>query len=221
VRGGVDFAFSNPWWAHVTYQMNNGTDADISAMWMAALPVRYIVVPGPASSEIYRDFADTKKFDGAMPIVFDERGVRIYEVSRVGDPRLVIARVADLPAPASAIDRSAISEYVKRISAGRAPNKLEPRGLGSFRAEVEVREGEQVVLRQAYDTGWRATVDGRPANARPDAIGQLIVDVPPGRHVVELEHGVHADFIAGVAVALVTALLWLAISVRRRIRGHA
>jgi hypothetical protein len=221
VRGGVDFAFSNPWWAHVTYQVNNGTDADISEMWMAALPVRYIVVPGAASSEIYRDFADPKKFDGRLRVAFEEKGVRIYEVSAVGDPRVVVARVADLAAPTSAIDRTAISDYMKRVGEGRAPTKLEPRGLGSFRAEVEVRDGEQVVLRQAYDTGWRATVDGRPANARADAIGQLIVDVPPGRHVVELEHGVHTDFIAGVAVAFATALLWLTISVRRRIRRHA
>ena len=221
VRGGVDFAFSNPWWAHVTYQVNNGSDADISEMWMAALPVRYIVVPGPASTEIYRDFADAKKFDGRLRVAFDQGGVRIYEVAPVGDPRVVVARVAGLAAPTSAIDRTAISEYVRRIAEGRAPTRLDPRGLGSFRAEVDVREGEQVVLRQAYDTGWRATVDGRPASARADAIGQLIVDVPAGRHVVELDHGVHTDFIAGVTVASVTAVLWLAMSVRRRIRGHA
>jgi len=220
VRGGVDFAFSNPWWAHVTYQVNNGTDADISQLWMAALPVRYIVVPGPASSEVYRDYADPKKFDGGLPVAFDEGGVRIYEVSRTGDPRLVVAHVADLATPTSAIDRTAISGYVKRIADGRAPIKLEQRGLGSVRAEVDVREGEQVVLRQAYDTGWRASVDGRPAVARADAIGQLIVEVPAGRHVVELQHGVHTDFIAGLGVALVTALVWLAISVRRRLR-HA
>jgi len=218
VRGGVDFAFSNPWWAHVTYQVNNGVDADISKLWMAALPVRYIVVTGPASSEIYRDFADPKKFDGLLPVVFDQGGVRIYEVTRTGDPQLMVARVADLAPPTSAIDRVAINEYVKRIAEGRAPMKLEPRGLGSLRAEVDVRDGEQVVLRQAYDTGWRATVDGRSTNARADAIGQLIVDVPAGRHVVELEHGVHTDFIAGVGVALVTALLWLGVSVRRRLR---
>jgi len=218
VRGGVDFAFSNPWWAHVTYQVNNGTDADISQLWMAALPVRYIVVTGPASSEIYRDFADPKKFDGHLPVVFDQGGVRIYEVARTGDPRLMVARVADLAAPTSAIDRDAVSAYVKRMAEGRSPTMLETRGLGGWRAEVEVREGEQVVLRQAYDTGWRATVDGRPANVRADAIGQLIVEVPAGRHVVELQHGVHTDFIAGLGVALVTVLVWLAISARRRLR---
>jgi uncharacterized membrane protein len=220
VRGGVDFAFSNPWWAHVTYQVNNGTDADISQLWMAALPVRYVVVTGPASSEIYRDFADSKKFDGHLPIVFDQGGVRIYEVARTGEPRLMVARVADLAPPTSAIDRDAMFAYVKRMAEGRSPTVMEARGLGGWRAEVEVREGEQVVLRQAYDTGWRATVDGRAASVRADPIGQLVVDVPPGRHTVELEHGVHTDFIAGLAVALLTAVVWSAISVRRRLRGN-
>jgi hypothetical protein len=220
VRGGVDFAFSNPWWAHVTYQVNNGTDADISQLWMAALPVRYIVVTGPASTEVYRDFADPRKFDGRLPVVFDERGVRIYEVSRAGDPRLVIARVADVAAPTSAIDRTAISEYVKRITDGRASGKLEPRGLGGWRAEVELRDGEQVVLRQAYDTGWRATVDGRSANVRADPIGQLAIEVPPGRHVVELDHRIHGDLIAGMAVALFTVVAIAAIALTRRFRGR-
>ena len=221
VRGGVDFAFSNPWWAHVTYQVNNGTDADISQLWMAALPVRYIVVTGPASSEIYRDFADPKKFDSHLPVVFDQGGVRIYEVARTGDPRLMVAHVTDLAVPTSAIDRDAISAYVKRMAEGRSPTVLETRGLGGWRAEVDVRGGEQVVLRQAYDTGWRATVDGRTASVRADPIGQLVVDVPPGRHTVELEHGVHTDFIAGLAAALSTAVVWSAISVRRRLRRNA
>ena len=218
VRGGVDFAFSNPWWAHVTYQVNNGTDADISQMWMAALPVRYIVVTGSSSTEVYRDYADPKKFDGRLPVVFDERGVRIYEVSRVGDPRLVVARVADLVVPTSAIDRDAISAYMKRMTDGRASSTLEARGLGAWRAEVEIRDGEQVVLRQAYDTGWHATVDGRAANVRADPIGQLLVEVPPGRHVVELDHRIHGDLIAGVAVALFTVVVIAATSLTRRFR---
>jgi uncharacterized membrane protein YfhO len=139
----------------------------------------------------------------------------------VGDPRIVIARVADLVPPTSAIDRTAISEYVKRIADGRASSTLEARGLGAWRTEVDFRDGEQLVLRQAYDTGWHARVDGRAANVRPDPIGQLVVDVPPGRHVVELDHGVHTDLIAGIAVAAVTAIVWLAISVRRRLRRDA
>jgi hypothetical protein len=221
VRGGVDFAFSNPWWAHVTYQVNNGSDPDIARLWMQALPVRYIVVTGPASSEVYRDFADPKKFDGRLPVVFDRTGVRIYEVSPVGDSRVVVARIGDLAAPTSAIDREAISAYTNRIADGRAAGALEPRGLGAWRADVDVRDGEQVILRQAYDTGWHARVDGRAASVRADPIGQLLVDVPAGHHVIELEHGLHTDFIAGLAVAIATAVMWASVSLRRRLRRDA
>jgi hypothetical protein len=220
VRGGVDFAFANPWWAHVTYQVNVGTDADISVSWMEALPARYVVVAGPASSEVYRDFADPRKFDGRLPVVFDERGVRIYEVARVGDPVVVVAKLADLPAPTSAIDRPALDAYVARISSGHAPVALQARGLGSWRAEVDVAEGEAVLLRQAYDTGWHALVDGRAAEVRADPIGQLLVMVPPGRHVVELDHRVHNDLLAGMAVATLTASTLLAVAVRSRVRGR-
>ena len=221
VRGGVDFAFTNPWWAHVTYQVNTGTDPEISVLWMQALPVRYIVVTGPASSDAYKDFVLPQKFDGQVPVVFDERGVKIYEVSRIGDPRLVVARVDDLVAPTSAIDRPAVAAYAGRIAEGHAPAMLEQRGLGSWRAEIVVGDGEQVLLRQAFDSGWHAKVDGRPVTVRPDAIGQLAIVVPPGRHVLELDHGVHGDFIAGLLVAFVTAAGWLALSLRKRLGRRA
>jgi hypothetical protein len=216
VRGGVDFAFTNPWWAHVTYQVNTGTDADIAKLWMQALPVRYVVVAGTGSTEIYRDYADPKKFDGHLPVAFDERGIRIYEVAPVGDARLMLVRLADVAPPTSAIDAATIAEYVKRMAAGRVPSTITPRGLGGWRADVEAREGEQLVLRQAYDTGWHASVDGRAVAVRADPIGQLMVDVPAGTHVVELDHRVHTDFIAGVAIAAITSLLWAGLALRRR-----
>ena len=219
VRGGVDFAFANPWWAHVTYQVNTGADADIAARWMRALPARYIVVPGPASSEVYRDFADPQKFDGRLPVVFDERGVRIYEVSRVGDPVLVVAKVADLPAPTSAIDAATLDTYLDRVASGHPAAALQDRGLGAWRAEVVVADGEAVVLRQAYDSGWHALVDGRAADVRSDPIGQLLIDVTPGRHVLELDHRVHSDLIAGAAVALFTTFALIALWIRGRVRG--
>jgi len=219
VRGGVDFAFANPWWAHVTYQVNTGADAAIAARWMRALPARYIVVPGPASSEVYRDFADPQKFDGRLPVVFDEHGVRIYEVSRVGDPVLVVARLADLPVPTSAIDVAALDRYLDGIASGHPAAALQERGLGSWRAEVAVADGEAVVLRQAYDSGWHALVDGRAAPVRADPIGQLLIDVPPGRHILELDHGVHNDLVAGVAVALFTTLALVVGWIRSRLRG--
>ena len=103
----------------------------------------------------------------------------------------------------------------------RAPRALAQHGLGAWRADVDVGEGESVVLRQAYDTGWHATVDGRDVAVRADAIGQLLVPVPAGAHVVELDHRVHGDLLAGIGVATLTALGLLGSGVRRRLRRAA
>lgn len=219
VRGGNDFAAADPWWAHVAFQVNSGPDADVSVLWMQAFAVRYIVVTGPGSTDVYRDFADPGKFDGRLPLALERDGLRIYEVPRVGDPQLVVGRFTDLAPPADAIDRAAIEAYVRRIAAGHAPASLERLGLGTWRAEVDAGDGEAVVLRQAYDVGWHATVDGRPAEVRADAIGLLLVPVPPGRHVVELDHRVHTDLVAGAGIAALTALGLLATAVRARVRG--
>jgi hypothetical protein len=56
---------------------------------------------------------------------------------------------------------------------------------------------------------------------RADAIGQLMVTVPPGRHVVEIEHGVHGDLIAGTIVAALAAIAFVAVAARRRSGGRA
>ena len=219
VRGGVDFAFSNPWWAHVAYQMNNGPEADLSVLWMEALSVRYVVVSGPGSTEVYKeDWVYPRKFDGQLPLALDQRGVHVYEVPRAGDARLVIARVGDLAMPTSAVDRAALEAYVARMREARAPAHLEQRGLGGWRAEVDVADGESVVLREAYDTGWHATIDGRAVAVRADPVGQLLVPVPAGAHVVELDHRVHGDLLAGSGIATLTALGLLGWALRGRLR---
>jgi hypothetical protein len=186
---------------------------------MQALAIRYIVVTGPGSTDVYLDFADPAKFDGRLPVALERGGLRIFEVPRVGDPQLVVARIADLAPPASAVDRPSLTAYVQRIAASHAATALERRGLGAWRADVDVGGGESVVLRQAYDAGWHATVDGHPTVVHADAVGQLLVSVQPGRHVVELDHRVHADLVAGAAVAALTMVGLAVTVVRSRLRG--
>src|SRR5205807_1233685 len=96
VRGGQDFSAVDPWPAHAAYQINTGPDVAISKLWLEALSVRYLVVTTPSSSDVFHDFTNPAKFDGTFPVVFDERGVRIYEVPLVGDPRAVVAASVEL-----------------------------------------------------------------------------------------------------------------------------
>ena len=218
VRGGQDFSAVDPWPAHAAFQINTGADVAISKLWLQAFAVRYLVVTTPASFEIYRDFTDPAKFDGVFPVVFDERGVRIYEVPLAGDPRaIVIASATDLRPPTNGIDRPALESYVAAITRATTPGSAAG-GLGRSRIETQ-SSGDRLVVRQAYDSGWRATVDGNAVTVAPDALGMVSVPLPAGNHVVELDHRVHIDFLAGLGVATLTGLVLVGRAFRAMRRG--
>ena len=215
VRGGQDFSAIDPWPAHAAYQISSGPDAAISKLWLQALAVRYLVVTTPASSEIYRDFTNPAKFDGLFPLVFDERGVRIYEVPLAGDPRaVVVSGAAELRAPTNGIDRPPLESYVGAVTRSTAPGGVTA-DLGRWRVET-ASQGGTLVVRQSYDSGWRATVDGTGVPITPDALGMVSVPVTAGSHVVELDHRVHLDFLAGIGVATLTGLVLVGRALRPR-----
>jgi hypothetical protein len=214
VRGGQDFSAIDPWPAHAAYQINTGADVAISRLWLQALSVRYLVVTGPESSEVFHDFPNPRKFDGALPVVFNERGVLIYEVPLAGDARVVaLPAGSELRSPTNGIDREALDAYVSAIATGSPVDASSE--LGRWRVEADSRGGS-LVIREAFDAGWRATVDGRPTRVTPDALGMLAVPLAPGQHVVELEHGVHVDFLAGLGIAGLTGIVIVARAARRR-----
>jgi hypothetical protein len=83
-------------------------------------------------------------------------------------------------------------------------------GDGGARVTVEGGAPSLLVIRNTYDSNWRATVDGRPADVVPAQYLAQGVFVPPGRHVVELTYDdpTIALGLAGSAAAL--ALLGIA-----------
>ncbi len=207
VRGGQDFSAVDPWPAHAAFQISSGPDAAISKIWLQALAVRYLVVTTPSSSEIFHDFTNPAKFDGMFPVVFDERGVRIYEVPPAGDPRaVVVSSASDLQAPTNGIDRPALESYLSAVAQGTAPITAVS-GIGHWR--VETQAAGDLIVREAYDSGWQASVDGKGVAVVPDTLGMLRLTLPAGSHAVVLDRRVHLDFLAGLGIAALTGLVLL------------
>jgi hypothetical protein len=80
--------------------------------------------------------------------------------------------------------------------------------------EVEASAESFLVLVEAWDPGWRATVDGRAARVDRANFGFRAVGVPPGRHQVRLRYRPRS-VTAGLAVSaatLVAALLALVLA---------
>jgi hypothetical protein len=106
--------------------------------------------------------------------------------------------------------------------AGQIPAtaEYEPLGPQAARVDVETAEPAILVIRNVFDPGWRATVDGRPVRVLVADGFLQAVPVPAGRHVVSLSY---ADpwlgyGLAGSALSL-GALLGAALLVRSRRPG--
>jgi membrane protein YfhO len=85
-------------------------------------------------------------------------------------------------------------------------------GWDTLDLAVELRRDGRLVVVDAYDPGWRATVDGRPAPVERANVAFRSVPVPAGRHSVHLAYRPRAVGL-GLAVS-VLALLAAAWTVR-------
>jgi hypothetical protein len=146
-----------------------------------------------------------------MPRVYVAAGVRVAageEAERVladpaFDPRGEVVLVEGPPSPPGT---------------GRA--RVLARRADAWSVETESDTPAHLVLVEAWDRGWRATVDGVEAPVRRANLLFRAVPVPAGRHVVELRYRPRGA-IAGAALSAMTLLGLAAWAVRDRVRSAA
>jgi hypothetical protein len=105
--------------------------------------------------------------------------------------------------------------------AHRGEARLLELGFDTVRVDVESSGPAHLVLLDAWDPGWRASVDGTPAPVRRANYAFRAVPVPGGRHLVELRYRPWSA-VAGLVVSAATALalvFFLGVSARRRRAG--
>lgn len=203
---------------------------------MRLLGARFLIVP--EGVPLPRDIAGR--------IVTAEGGYRLYEIfgwqpraSVVGDWRVV-------PDPAEALrvvvddgfdpSRLAVLERDPGIpppapppgeAASRAPGTATYREAvpEDVRITVDANAPSIVVVRNNWDAGWSATVDGRPAPVlRADYFRQG-VPVPPGRHRLRLVYRdplIARGLVAsGIVWSMIVVAFLAALAVERRARRRA
>jgi len=87
--------------------------------------------------------------------------------------------------------------------------------------EAEAAFPAHVVVADAFDAGWTATVDGREAPVRRANVAFLAVQVPPGRHVVEMVYRPRSALRGGVVSTLAAGVLLLMLAATRRRRTRS
>ncbi|MFC1943915.1 hypothetical protein ACFLX5_00180 [Chloroflexota bacterium] len=225
LRGGTDQGATNPWWAHVAYQINKGSDGEVAVLWCRALNIKYLVVNYPDSSVPYKDYALPDKFEGLLTPVYrfapnQGRGDIVYEVPLAGGG---LARTVDgdalgaLSAPSDAIDSPALEAYVDLVDSSSRPAQVTWLSGNSLDIDCSTVEGEVVVVMITWDKGWRASLDGKSVPIWDDPLGFVAIDPgDPGQHRIELRHHDTPVVWFFRAITVVTILVLGYLIIRRR-----
>jgi len=215
--GGSAQGILNPILTTAQWRIIHPIDPDAALHWLQALAVDVMVVPGAASQERYKDFPDPTSYDSRLPLLRDDgAGNRYYRVPRAsrGIVRIVDrALVEGAPTVPLQSETGALAQYVTVIETappgGAAAGRVQGQWNGSdaFDVETDLRPGEALLFQESHDPGWRAYADGQSIAIRRDAIGFMLVAVPPGRHSVHLVFEPPAEKVLGRAVTLTSVAL--------------
>ena len=154
-------------------------DAEISILWFKALGVHAVAVPGPGSEEVYKPFVHPQKFDGLLPVLWQEGGDTIYAVP---SPSSSLARVISKGAvvqrtPIHGLDVEEVERYVKSLDDPAMPKAaLVWPNRHTMDIRTEMHSGELLSIQETYTPGWRVTVNGAQGRLRSDGLGLMILE---------------------------------------------
>jgi hypothetical protein len=187
---------------------------------MLAFGVDAIIVPDNTSQEHYHDYHEPRKFAGRLPVLLDDHaGDVIYQVPRrFPDLARVVdtARVRPLPAMGLEGDPKTLHAYVEALEKGPDSHALtEWQNVDVLRIRAEIAAGQSLVVQVAYDPQWRAEAGGASLEIRKDALGQMMIETPPGRYDMRLVFETPLEDHVGRVISLLSALIVIGLLVFR------
>jgi hypothetical protein len=177
-------------------------------------------VPGKDSQEPYKDIEDPKKYDGALPLLRDDgEGNRYYRVPRraTGIVRVVDrARMDAVPPIRVEGLTTQVQAYAEAVESGPAGDRARCRWRGSDALDVtaDVGEGEALLVEETYDPGWHAYEGDHTRAIQADAVGHMLIALPPGSHTIRMTFEAPAEVVAGRITGIVCLLLIALVAVR-------
>ncbi|MGH9720478.1 MAG: hypothetical protein ACRD8O_09710 [Bryobacteraceae bacterium] len=198
--------------------------AERAIHWMQTFGVDLVIVHDQRSQELYKDFVNPRKFDGAMPVVYDNgAGDAIYLVPRRWRSlarAVETERIKGIPYRRAELDPEVLRRYAETLEKGPdAPTSTEWQGADALRVRAPVSAGQSIVVLITYDPAWRAYSAGRSLRTGRDVMGQTLIEAPPGDHDIRLVFETPRQVKLGraltaLSVVAVATLVFLA--VRRR-----
>jgi hypothetical protein len=160
--------------------MNSGArDAEYAVFWLKAYGAHSVAVPGPKSTEYYRTFANPRKFEGVLPVLWREGDDTIYEVPSRSSSLAHVMPASAVPArtPVHGLDIAPVEAYVAALDDSSNPlATFEWEGMSQARIRTSVGRGQVVAVQVTNERGWEAWANGKRQPVRGDAIGQMVIE---------------------------------------------
>jgi uncharacterized membrane protein YfhO len=154
---------------------------------MQSMGVEAIYVADKQSQEVFKDFQYPHKFDGVLPLLFDDhQGNLLFKVPRRWPDRIRVVETAKLNAvkpPRYNDDMQNLQAYVDAVEKGPdAPGSLRRAGTDAMAGHAKVAPGQSILVQETYDPAWHAWSGATPLTIRKDAMDMMVIDAPPGEH---------------------------------------
>jgi hypothetical protein len=176
-------------------------------------------VPGPQSPEFWKPFANPRKFDGVLPVLWRERDTTIYLVSGRPFSLAHVLQPADLVhhAPVHGLDVGELQRFVAALENPAAPPALlKWEGNNKALIHAQMQSGDVLSAQITYYPGWHARVNGSKRELRPDGIGLITLDPGcSGACDIVLQYDGGAELRACRAVSAGFSALLLIVFLRR------
>jgi hypothetical protein len=189
--GGSDQGMLNGLTDQAQWEISLGPKPEPSILWMQCLGVDAVYVADRSSQEIFKDTAWPRKYDGVLPLLFDnQHGDRIYRIPRRFPARARVvetARLAGTHHPRSNHDVEYLRGYADVVENGPdSPVTLSRPGPDEMSIHATLSPGQSVLVQESHDPAWHAWYANQPLPIRKDAMGFMVIDAPPGAHQIKL-----------------------------------
>lgn len=211
---------------------------ETSFLWSRPVPIHYNRVDDltrPFLSFLNVRYAMQEKERGVpegWKVIHQTEWMFVLENTRVLErafiPRWVRLGTADVD------DLHHVTDFRERVwISAKQRGQIEPReipnGTGTvsirrwshgFRMEANMNERGWIVVSETDWIGWKATIDGKRSPLFTANHAFLAIDVPQGRHLIELRY-FPDSFAIGLGVSAATATMLIAFLLWRRKKRHA
>jgi hypothetical protein len=198
-------------------------DGEIATLWLKAFGVHAINVSGPHGREHYKAVANSRKFEGLLPVLWREGDDTIYGIPQRSDSlaHVIPASAVVTRVPIHGVDVEPLRPYVAALDdASLPPAGMRWDNFSSGRIQTELRPGQVVSVQITYHPGWQAHVNGVRQPVVRDGLGMMVVKPEcTGACTIDLSFDGGAEYKAVRVASWMAVLgvgLWLA---RRRFRA--